>query len=172
MKVCKQCKEEKPLEEFHKHPKTADGHKSKCRVCTNAYGKSYYESNKEKWVDKEREMREADPEALKKKNRDAAMRWRSDPENIRRKKMAYIEKRYGIAYEQYEAMEVEQSGLCKICRRPPNGRYNRLHVDHDHVTGRVRALICFSCNVGLGSFEDRVDWMRSAASYVESHQIT
>jgi hypothetical protein len=57
-----------------------------------------------------------------------------------------------------------QGGLCAICRAAPAA-----HVDHDHVTGAVRALLSFNCNGGLGQFKDDPFLLRMAAFYVESH---
>jgi hypothetical protein len=45
----------------------------------------------------------------------------------------------------------------------------RPHIDHDHKTGRVRALLCNTCNIGLGSFRDNAGLLRSAADYIEHH---
>ena len=59
----------------------------------------------------------------------------------------------------------EQAGLCAICRRAPAA-----HVDHDHLTGAVRALLCFNCNGGLGQFKDDPAVLRAAAEYVERHR--
>jgi hypothetical protein len=58
----------------------------------------------------------------------------------------------------------EQGGLCVICRVSP-----AQHVDHDHATGAVRALLCFNCNGGLGQFKDDPFLLRVAAFYVEHH---
>jgi hypothetical protein len=44
-----------------------------------------------------------------------------------------------------------------------------LHIDHNHLTGKTRALLCDKCNVGLGSFRDNPDLLRKAAAYLEFH---
>ncbi|MGI5249363.1 endonuclease VII domain-containing protein [Actinacidiphila glaucinigra] len=58
----------------------------------------------------------------------------------------------------------EQFGICCICLDAPAE-----HVDHDHGTGRVRGVLCFSCNAALGQFKDRPDVIRRAAAYVEGN---
>nr|WP_284290868.1 ubiquitin-like protein Pup [Angustibacter aerolatus] len=55
-------------------------------------------------------------------------------------------------------------GTCPICRRSLG---ERPHVDHDHVSGAVRGLLCFTCNAGLGNFADDVARLRRAIEYVE-----
>ena len=58
-----------------------------------------------------------------------------------------------------------QGGVCAICRTG-----TRRHVDHDHATGAVRALLCFNCNGGLGQFRDDPCLLHAAALYVEHHR--
>jgi hypothetical protein len=58
----------------------------------------------------------------------------------------------------------DQGGLCAICRTAPAA-----HVDHDHQTGAVRALLCFNCNGGLGQFRDDPGLLHLAAFYLEHH---
>lgn len=72
--------------------------------------------------------------------------------------------KYGITEIDYERLLVEQGGACAICRNPSTGR--RLSVDHDHDTGRVRGLLCFTCNIGLGSFKDSILRLESAIEYL------
>lgn len=75
-------------------------------------------------------------------------------------------KRYGLTHEAYESMLLAQGGVCAICGgMSPGGR--RLAVDHDHVTGVVRALLCGTCNTGLGSYKDDPALLRAAAVYLE-----
>jgi hypothetical protein len=65
-----------------------------------------------------------------------------------------------------------QHGLCAICRSAsPQGR-GRWHIDHDHVSGQFRGLLCNNCNRGIGYFGDDPDIIRAAADYVAEPQPT
>ena len=74
--------------------------------------------------------------------------------------------RYGIGEDDYKRMVVAQNGVCAICHRP-NSDGSRLHVDHRHDTGKVRGLLCRTCNMGIGSFKDDPALMHAAGEYVE-----
>jgi hypothetical protein len=76
----------------------------------------------------------------------------------------HLRRRYGITAEDADAMLVDQDGVCAICRSAP-----AVHVDHDHATGQVRALLCFNCNGGLGQFKDNPMALHAAAYYVQLH---
>lgn len=77
--------------------------------------------------------------------------------------------RYGLHEDQYEQLGREQQGRCAVCRRKPeSGSY--LHVDHDHMTGHVRGLLCGSCNRGIGLLADEPKRLRAAAEYVARHR--
>jgi hypothetical protein len=80
--------------------------------------------------------------------------------------------RYGISIERYDEMFAVQDGRCAICRRLPGAK--RLHVDHEHRTGRVRGLLCVKCNFAL--FHDDKPHLKAARHkylfYPEVGQIT
>jgi hypothetical protein len=72
---------------------------------------------------------------------------------------------YGLEAGQYDELLAAQNGVCAICHEiRANGR--GLHIDHDHVTGAVRGLLCTTCNTGLGAFKDRVDLLEEAVRYL------
>jgi hypothetical protein len=71
---------------------------------------------------------------------------------------------YGISKNDYEAMLARQGGVCGICRKPP---VEPLLVDHCHVTGRVRKLLCRKCNTVLGFYEDDHRLLTAAADYLK-----
>ena len=64
----------------------------------------------------------------------------------------HLKAKYGITIAQYDEMFANQGGACSICLRPVGQQ--RLAVDHDHVTGRVRGLLCARCNAQLGWLEN------------------
>jgi hypothetical protein len=82
--------------------------------------------------------------------------------------------RYRMTPEQYAEMVERQGNRCAICgdSPDPNGikSASRLHVDHDHVTGANRDLLCNRCNQGIGYFKDDPALFRAAAEYIERHR--
>ena len=88
-------------------------------------------------------------------------------------------KHYGITPEQYAELFDSQGRCCAICKTDePGGRHkdskNRSDwhwaVDHDHVTGRVRGLLCDLCNRAIGFFRDDPEIIVAAARYVARRQ--
>lgn len=75
---------------------------------------------------------------------------------------------YGITPERYDEMLAEQGGGCAICGGT-NESGRALAVDHNHITGVVRGLLCDRHNVGIGMFRDDVDDVLAAASYLAAH---
>jgi hypothetical protein len=70
-------------------------------------------------------------------------------------------------------MLAAQNGGCAICSRPEtaviNGKVMELAVDHDHKTGKVRALLCSTCNTSLGGFQDSPALLQKAIEYLKEH---
>jgi RNase P subunit RPR2 len=95
-----------------------------------------------------------------------------DPERVRAVKLrSHLKRTYGLSVEAYEAMLVEQGGVCAICsRRPGDATHGRLVVDHRHSTGEIRGLLCEACNSVLGLFGDSPVRLEVAADYLERHR--
>lgn len=99
----------------------------------------------------------------KKKEMDA--RWRARSPGYNRQ---YL---YGVTPDQTAAMLAAQANRCAICGTEAGIGKNGLHLDHDHTTGKVRALLCGPCNNGLGLFKDDPARLRAAAAYLEAHTV-
>lgn len=65
-------------------------------------------------------------------------------------------------------MAEAQEFKCKLCTRPEVTRQKRLAIDHCHVTGKIRGLLCHHCNTGLGNFMDDVGLLKLAIAYLEA----
>ncbi len=74
------------------------------------------------------------------------------------------EARYGLTSDEYYRIWNEQFGLCAICQDKP-----AKHIDHSHVTGKVRGLLCGPCNMGLGLCQESVARLKAAIRYLEKH---
>ena len=73
--------------------------------------------------------------------------------------------RYGITEADEQRIHAEQRGLCGICAQP----LRRHVIDHDHATGKVRALLCHECNLALGHVE-RKGFIEAAIAYLAKHK--
>lgn len=81
---------------------------------------------------------------------------------------------YGITRDDFEAMLNTQGGVCAICKQEETsmfrGKRRRLSVDHNHITGKVRALLCCHCNSIVGRSFENVDILYAAIAYITDHQ--
>lgn len=73
--------------------------------------------------------------------------------------------KYGITPEQFQEMCDRQDGRCAVCGGAEPGAPT-WQIDHDHVTGRVRGLLCRPCNVALGLLQDDIARIERAARYL------
>ena len=72
---------------------------------------------------------------------------------------------YGLTEGQYEQLYLFQGSRCAICQRA-TGATRRLSVDHDHVSGNVRGLLCRPCNTVIGRAGDDPEWFDRGALYL------
>jgi Autographiviridae endonuclease VII len=124
--------------------------------------KRWYEKNKDRHSESVRQWKERNAEKFKRDNK----KWAS--ENVWRRRDADLARVYGLRRGEYEERLKAQGNRCAICGNEPKIR--RLAVDHDHTTGKVRALICATrCNVILGLAKDNFTLLLRAAKYLEDH---
>src|SRR5262245_21001533 len=84
-----------------------------------------------------------------------------------RRRVNDLRRTYGIEIRQWEALFKSQGGVCAICGNPET--YRRLSMEHEHRSGKIRGLLCNSCNNGLGRFFDSEKLLRAAAKYIKKH---
>lgn len=150
VKRCRGCDQEKPLLEFYAHRGTKDRRATYCKNCAKAYDTERRAKAREPYLASLREWRAANVERRKELMRE----WNLSL--------------YGLRPEDYIALYERQQGGCAICGE--NGETfggRRLHIDHDHSTGKVRGLLCGLCNTAIGHLKDSPTLLRAAASYLE-----
>lgn len=87
---------------------------------------------------------------------------------------AQLKHKFGITLKQYNAMVMVQNYVCAICGQKETQMMNEeivgLTVDHDHITGKIRKLLCRRCNSILGYVRDNPDILEKATLYLRFHQ--
>lgn len=128
------------------------------------YMKDYAKT--EVWKDCQRRYKKKHREEINKNQRE----WRkNNPDYDKHRKLEY---RYGITIDDYNRMFKEQCGGCAICGKHQSELDRAFDVDHNHVTEKVRGLICNKCNLVLGNAFDNPIILRSAADYLENYLET
>ena len=138
-KTCIACGEVKPLIEFYKNASSPDGHIGTCKACKAAQQRARRKAN---GGDK-RYVKEAE-----------------------RRRNNHLKSIYGIDELEYRRMYERQRGVCAICKHPESIEGRSLCVDHSHVTGDVRGLLCSNCNRGIGLLKDSPELLRNAFHYL------
>lgn len=129
------------------------------------YDKKYYLKNKEKILEAGKEW--------SKNNRDVWKRYyEKNKEKINKQKRENWVKRYGIDIDQKKEMFDSQLGHCFLCNKKLSLDKKGCCIDHDHKTGKVRGILCSSCNCMLGYAHDNPEVLRKGATYVEYHSLT
>jgi hypothetical protein len=140
-KECTKCKTTKELNEFYTDARRKQGVTSWCREC---------------WREYERLRRER--------------------LGFRGRKNRKLKHMYGISIQEYTAMLKQQDGVCAICGKKEttinakNSKVQKLCVDHDHITGKVRGLLCTACNKALGLLNDDPSKVIKAHEYLIIHK--
>lgn len=89
------------------------------------------------------------------------------PEVRAKRRWYLLQRQYGLSESQFTTLMEKQNQQCAICRLPLSDLVPRfVHVDHEHLTGRVRGILCSNCNHGIGHFKDDANLLRAAACYL------
>ena len=82
-------------------------------------------------------------------------------------KNSILKTNYGITLEDYNIMLFQQDGCCAICETHHTELKRKLAVDHNHITGEVRGLLCVNCNLAIGNLKDDITLLKKAIKYLK-----
>ncbi len=121
-------------------------------------------------IPKVRETYEIYHKKYRKDNKEKISNWHKEnnmKEDFKEKRRNYhLQHSYGISLEVYEALCQSQNGLCAICGQKSD---KKLHVDHNHNTGNVRALLCKNCNTSLGLLKEDSKIVENLLQYIKKY---
>lgn len=161
MRLCKRCQIEKPISDFYR-----DVRRYICKKCMYARNLEWRANN----LESVRERTKKNISKLRLKDPDA---WRLRMRKWRLKQI------HGITLDQFVALFESQNGKCGVCDRglemsvsylAGENRDRIACLDHDHATGRVRGILCNSCNRAIGMLKEDIDILLRAASYLKEHR--
>ena len=96
-------------------------------------------------------------------------RYQKNPELAAKKRFIQkLKTDYGISFPEYEAIKKAQKNSCAICKTELKTGMQS-HVDHCHLSGNVRGILCRWCNIGLGHFKDSLQNLKSAQKYLKKY---
>ena len=134
-----------------------DGYRSDCKACNLAARAAKYREDPRKHIERVQRWQRENPDRYRAKLQEYAA---SGKKKVSDRK-SHLKRKYGLTLEDFDAMLASQGGGCAIC-----GRTDADNVDHDHVTGRVRGILCFNCNVAIGHVANDEDRMAAAIGYL------
>jgi hypothetical protein len=156
--MCRKCQTEKDDSNWYRRNGKPVGY---CKECTAKVNRAWIKAHKERY----NEIR-----------RSWAKRHRSEHYGMMRQRELKAKcKKYGKTVEWYTETLEKQDHVCAVCKRPEeraNAKYGTLvglSIDHDHVTGRVRGLVCNWCNRALAVVEKVDNWPSLAAAYLAQY---
>lgn len=83
--------------------------------------------------------------------------------NPEKKREQNYKARYGVTIKEHNALYKKQDGKCATC----NDELNPGVIDHNHITGEIRGLLCNSCNSALGFAKDNIQTLSNMIEYIQ-----
>jgi len=128
------------------------------------YYKKYYKEHTEQVLASNKKYRREHPEKIKA----ARQRYEHSEKGRTTLRKNYLKYRFGISLDVYNELFNKQNGCCAVCGKHQSELKCSLRVDHNHITGRIRRLLCTNCNIGLGLFraDEGIKILQQALNYV------
>lgn len=181
-KQCTCCKKDLLLENFTSNTTSKDGLEYRCKSCKKEYRlknrnqirKNYnlgyklkYKKNIKNYSIKNKDIIAKRHKLYNIKNKEKLKLYRIN--NKGRVLECKLKRVYNLSLLEYKTMLENQNNQCKICKKVfDNEALNTIpHVDHNHITGKIRGLLCHKCNSLLGYSNDNINILDEAIKYLK-----
>lgn len=172
MRICNYCKTHKEFSEFHKDKSKKNGVVTICKECCSIKNKLYRLKNIEVIKHRKAKYHSEHSEEIRNK----AKEWyANNKDKASATSREYrLKNKYGLSKEDYFVLGEKQNWKCAICgsKDSRNKNSSNLSVDHNHITGEVRGLLCHPCNAGIGYLQEDIEIMKNSIAYLQgfSHE--
>ena len=165
-KTCISCNLEKPQSDMLQNKNT-------CKACRNTKERAKIEllTEEEKRIRQEKERLRGKARYAANREKHAEVCKEIYQRNKEIRKQQHRKNTYGLSNDQYEKMITDQSNACGICNRVFDDTFPPF-IDHNHSTGKVRELLCRSCNSAIGYANEDTNILRRMIEYLNRHSIT
>ncbi len=162
MKKCAGCFQLISVTNYYKDRHHEDGFRSRCKDCQRIKDRLQYQRDREKELLVSQQYRLRNPDYLQK--------YRMQQGKHERLALLTYRQRHNLTIEEAEHIRMLRTKTyCMICGKPAKeSRKERLCLDHDHDTGRLRGLLCDNCNTALGLLKDNVFFLEKATDYLKN----
>jgi len=167
------------------HPKRKHYANDLCKKC---YSKKHYIKNRRKYTELQKKWRKNNPIRVRKLGNKSQQKYcKNHPERVRkilrkyykthleqskkRGRKSHFKRNYNLTFKQFKKMLKKQDYKCVLCKIK-HTKKQRLQVDHNHKTGKIRGLLCASCNKMLGFGYDIVKTFKNAVKYLLIYEKT
>jgi hypothetical protein len=174
-KYCPTCKTTKLTSEFFVHPSRKDGLSYDCISCQRAYRstvdfKKRNHINKKKWIQTPRGQISVNKFVKTESFKTSAAKYRKSAKGKIPSVKWRLKNKYGITLQQYQEMIERQNYKCLSCDIDLKQLQTKdVCVDHDHLTGKVRGILCQACNNSLGRLGEDPDKIYKLAIYARTY---
>jgi hypothetical protein len=167
-KLCSKCHRNLPITEFYPSKKGLNGLTAQCKDCYSREAKirKLDPLVKKKDTSVKHIWEETNKLKMQKVRKDYRQEVLNGSESSKRASFkSKLKHKYNITVDQYETLKQKQDNRCAICGIELTGLS---HIDHCHKTGKVRGILCFGCNIGIGHLKDDIKLLKSAIKYLET----
>lgn len=148
-KICTRCKILKQDIHFSPSKTTKDGLVYQCKSCCRESNKNWYYSG----------------------GKETRVQYANSPEGVVARRKAKLKCIYDITLEQFELMMQDQNYCCALCSKDLKQLQPRqIHIDHNHITKKVRGILCEQCNklLGFAKADTDINLLKLAIIYIEN----
>ena len=134
--------------------------------------RKYRECHKAEAYAKSTAWRKANPERFREIDRRCKQKLKDSGGAKAKYRKDRLSAKYGMSPDEWDILFLRQGSKCAICSAVDPGCSYGWNTDHDHLTNKVRGILCNGCNLMIGHAKDNIDRLRNAITYLSAGGVS